>query len=72
MHNSSFFLRSLQDATQDITNTLVEVMDFVKAVANIKVNDNDYHVLLPLFSRVLDEVNAVKDEKDLDRSHKLQ
>jgi len=68
---SNYFLRSLQEVTEDITNTLVAVMDFVKAVANLKVNDNDYQVLLPLFSRVLDEVNAVKDEKDLDRSHRL-
>ena len=70
--DSNYFLRSLQEVTEDITNTLVVVIDFVKALANLKVNDNDYQMLLPLFSRVLDEVNAVKDEKDLDRSHRLQ
>jgi hypothetical protein len=70
-NGSKYFFRSLQEVTEDITNTLVAIMDFIKAFSNLKIEDDDYHMLLPLFSRVLDEVNAVKDEKDLDRSHRL-
>jgi hypothetical protein len=66
MHNSSFFLRSLQEATQDISDTLVEVMDFVRAVANLRVVDEDYHLLLTLYTKVLDAVAAVKDGKESD------
>jgi|LauGreDrversion4_2_1035121.scaffolds.fasta_scaffold122686_3 hypothetical protein len=29
-------------------------MDFTKAVAGIKVNDADYHLLLPVFYQVID------------------
>lgn len=68
---SSYFLRSLHKVTEEITNTLVAVMDYAKKVAGIEVNDNDYHLVLPLFSQVLDEVNDVRDEKKLDRSHRL-
>ena len=48
--DSNYFLRSLQEVTEDITNTLVGIMDFVKAVEGLKVNDDDYHLLLPVFS----------------------
>lgn len=30
----------------DITDTLVEVMDFVRAVVNLKLVDDDYHLHL--------------------------
>ena len=68
---SSYFLRSLQKVTEDITNTLEAVMDYTKTITEIKVYDNDYHLVFPLFSRILDEVNDVKDEKKLDHSHRL-
>ncbi len=35
MKDSSFFLRSLQEATQDISDTLFEVMDFARAVGSL-------------------------------------
>ena len=69
--DSNFFLRSLQEVTEDITSTFVGIIDFVKAVKGLKVNDDEYHLLLPVFSLVLDEVHAVKDEKQLDRHHRL-
>jgi hypothetical protein len=59
MHNSSFFLRSLQEATQDISDTLVEVMDFAGAVGSLKVVDDDFHLLKTLYTKVLDAVAAV-------------
>ncbi len=68
---SSYFLRSLQKVTEDITNTLEAVRDYAKTVAGIEVDDDNYHLVFPLFSRVLDEVNDAKDEKKLDRSHRL-
>jgi len=59
MHNSSFFLRSLQEATQDISDTLVEIMDFARAVGSLKVVDDDFHLLITLYTKVLDAVAAV-------------
>ena len=69
--DSNFFLRSLQEVTQDITNTLVEVMDFAKAVSGLSVKDDEYHLLLPLFTRVLEAASSVKDERDLEYQHRL-
>ena len=69
--DSNYFLRSLQEVTEDITSTFFGIIDFVKAVKGLKVNDDEYHLLLPVFSLVLDEVHAVKDEKQLDRHHRL-
>ena len=40
--DSNFFLRSLQEVTKNITNSLVGVMDFVKAVAGLSVKDDEY------------------------------
>jgi hypothetical protein len=71
MHNSSFFLRSLQEATQDISDTLVEVMDFAKAVDSLKVVDDDFHLLKTLYTKVLDAVAAVKDGKESDQKQRL-
>ena len=59
MHNSSFFLRSLQEATQDISDTLVEIMDFARAVGSLKVVDDDFHLLITLYTKVLDAVAGV-------------
>jgi hypothetical protein len=43
--DSSYFLRSLQEATQDIIDTLFVIQDFVSAVATLKVTDDDHHLL---------------------------
>ena len=61
--DSSYFLRSLQEATQDIIDTLFIVQDFFNAVATLKVTNKDYHLLLTLFTKVLDAVASVKDGK---------
>ena len=63
-HISSYFLRSLQEATQDIIDTLFIVQDFVSAVETLKVTNDDYHLLLTLFTKVLDAVANVKDGKE--------
>jgi hypothetical protein len=39
--DSNFFLRSLQEVSQDISNVLVEVMDFAKAVAGLNVKEDE-------------------------------
>jgi hypothetical protein len=44
-------------------------MDFAKGIAGLKLKDADYHILMPVFSKVLDEVYAVKDKKKLDPHH---
>jgi hypothetical protein len=54
----------LQEATQDIIDTLFVVQDFVSAVATLKVTNEDYHLLLTLFTKVLDAVASVKDGKE--------
>ena len=55
----------------DITDTLVEVMDFVRAVVNLKLVDDDYHLQLKLYTKVLNVVAAVKDRKEFDQKHRL-
>ena len=69
--DSSYFLRSLLEATQDIIDTLFVVQDFLSAVASLKVTDDDYHLLLTLFTKVLDTVVSVKDGKESDLKHRL-
>jgi hypothetical protein len=69
--DSNFFLRSLKEVTQDISNILVEIMDFAKVVAGLRVKDDDYHLLLPLFTRVIDAVSSVEDEKAIEYQHRL-
>ncbi len=71
MHNSSFFLRSLQEATQDISDTLVEVMDFARAVGSLKVVDDDCHLLKALYTKVLHAVAAIKHGKESDQKYRL-
>ena len=71
MKNSSYFLRSLQEATQDISDTLVEVMDFAGAVGSLKVVDDDFHLLKTLYTKVLDAVAAVKVGKESNQKHRL-
>jgi hypothetical protein len=39
--DSNYFLRSLQEVTQDITNILVEIMDFTKALKCLRVKDDE-------------------------------
>jgi hypothetical protein len=69
--DSNFFLRSLKEVTEDITNTLVDMMDFCKAFVGLKIQDDDYHLIIPLITKVLDAVNAAKDEKESDQKHRL-
>ena len=68
---SSYFLRSLQEVTQDIIDTLFVVQDFFSAVATLKVKEDDYYLLLTLFTKVLDAVASVKDGKESDQKHRL-
>jgi hypothetical protein len=64
LNNSGYFLRSIQEATEEISNTLLEVSDFAKAFSNIKVKDEDYHLVFPMITKVVDTVNSVKDGKE--------
>ena len=70
-HESSFFLRSLNQVVQDIADTLVEIKDFIQALAYLKIADQDFELLLPLIKRVLDAAFTAKEEDTLDRSHTL-
>ena len=70
-YESSFFLRSLNQVVQDITDTLVDIKDFIQAFANLKVADQDFELLLPLIKRVLDAAFTAKKEDSLDRPHRL-
>ena len=62
-HPSNYFLRSIQEVTEDISNTLLEVMDFARAFENLKVKHEDYHLIVPLITKVLDAVAAAKEGK---------
>jgi hypothetical protein len=70
--DSNFFLRPLKEVTEDITNTLVEMMDFCKAFVGLKVKDDNYHLIIPLITRVLDALAAAKDGKECDQKHRLE
>jgi hypothetical protein len=59
--DSTFFLRSLQDVTQDISKLLVKIMDFIKALAGLSVKKNKHHLLLPLFARILEAVSSIRN-----------
>ena len=63
-HPSNYFLRSIQEVTEDISNTLLEVMDFARAFENLKVKDEDCHLIVPLITKVLDAVAAAKEGKE--------
>ena len=70
-HESSFFLRSLNEIVQDITETLVDIKDFFQAFAYLNIADQDFELLLPLIKRVLDAAFTAKKEDSLDRPHRL-
>ena len=70
-HESSFFLKSLNEVVQDITESLVDIKDFIQAFANLKIADQDLELLLPLIKRVLDAAFTAKKEDSLDRPHRL-
>jgi hypothetical protein len=36
--------------TEDISNILLEVMDFARAFENLKVKDRDCHLIVPLIT----------------------
>ena len=46
-------------------------MDFCKAFVGIKIKDDDYHLIVPLITKVLDAVSATKDVKESDQKHRL-
>ena len=70
-NHSNYFLRSIQEVTEDISNTLLEVVDFAKAFKNLKVKDDDYHIIFPLITKVLDAVSATKEGKESDQKHRF-
>ena len=51
-------------AMEEISNTLLEVSDLAKAFSNLKVKDEDYHLVFPMITKVVDAVNSVKDGKE--------
>ena len=70
-HESSFFLRSLNQVVQDIADTLVDIKDFIQAFNYLKIADQDFEFLLPLIKRVLDAAFTAKKDDSLDRPHRV-
>ena len=70
-HESSYFLRSLQEVVKDISDTAVEAKDLCSAFGQLKLLDEDYELLLPLVKRVLDAVRSLLDGNDMDHKHRL-
>jgi hypothetical protein len=50
--------------TEDISNSLLEEKDFAKAYETLKIKDEDYHLVFPMITKVVDAVNSVKDGKE--------
>ena len=46
----------MKTIVNEIKDSKLKITDFAKAVEGLKVNDAGYHLLLPAFSKVLDEV----------------
>ena len=63
-HPSSYFLKSILEVTEDISNSLLEVNDFAKAYETLKVKDEDYHLVFPMITKVLDALAAAKNGKE--------
>ena len=61
----------MNEIVLDITETLVDIKDFIEAFANLKIADQDFELLLPLIKRVLDAAFTAKKEDSLDRPHRL-
>jgi len=64
-HESSFFLRSLVKVVNEIADTLVAVKDFTQGVSNLKIENKDMEILLPLFKQVTDAAKVAMEEKDI-------
>jgi len=45
-HNSAFFLRSLQEVTQEISAALFTILDLTMAFNNLKIEDEEQYELL--------------------------
>jgi hypothetical protein len=50
--------------TEDISNTLLEVSDFAKAFETLKLKDEDYHLVFPMITKVIDALAYAKNGKE--------
>jgi hypothetical protein len=57
--------------TNSISNVLVEVKEFVLALNAVQIDDEDYHLMVALVSRINDATSEVKDEKTMESMHRL-
>ena len=68
---SHYYLRSLQEVAKDINDTLVEVKDLTNAFAQLKLNPENYELLMPLVNQVVDAAQTLKEDNDVEYSHRL-
>jgi ABC-type transporter Mla subunit MlaD len=68
---SHYYLRSLHDVAKDINDTLVELKDLTNAFNQLKFNPDEYDLLLPLVKQVVDAACQLKEDNDVEYSHRL-
>jgi hypothetical protein len=47
------------------------VKDLINAFAQLKLNTEDYELLLPLVKEVVDAARTLKEDNDIEYSHRL-
>ena len=71
-HNSAFFLRSLQEVTQEISVALFTISDLTTAFTQLKIEDQEqYELLESLVKQVHDSISSLKSGKEMELIHKI-
>ena len=71
-HNSAFFLRSLQEVTQEISVALFAISDLTNAFNKLKIEDEEpFELLESLVKQVHDSISSLKSGKEMELIHKI-
>jgi len=71
-HNSAFFLRSLQEVTQEISAALFTIIDLTTAFNNLTIEEEEqYELLDSLIKQIHDSISSLKSGKDMELIHKI-
>ena len=71
-HNSAFFLRSLQEVIQGISEVLYAIQDLTLAFNKLKIDDEQqYELLNSLIKQVHDSISSLRSGKDMELIHKI-
>ena len=71
-HNSAFFLRSLHEVIQVISEVLYAIQDLTLAFNKLKIDDEQlYELLDSLIKEVHDSISSLRSGKDMELIHKI-